>query len=337
MRSRALRALLASDEPSIRWKVRVGVLGEDPTSLAIRRLQGVIRRSARVTALLEGHGAAGASTYAKWGGAHWVLAALADLGHPAGDDRLVPLRDEVLETWLHPRYFREQTSARHRADGVPRIEGRARRCASQQGSALLSVMRLGLDDGRAANLVERLLHWQWPDGGWNCDVRPAASSSSVHETLLPMRGLVAFAGAVGEVPGRGSAHQAAREAAGRAAEVFLTRRLLFSRTDGHLIDRNWALLHYPAYWHYDVLCGLRGLGEAGLLGDPRCEVALDLLQALRLPEDGWPAHARYYATGMGTSGRDHVDWGGSSRKRMNEWVTADALAVLAACPGQRPG
>ena len=94
--------------------------------------------------------------------------------------------------------------------------------------------------------------------------------------------------------------------------MFLTRRLLFSRTDGHLIDRNWALLHYPPYWHYDVLCGLKGLGEAGLLGDPRCEVALDLLQTLRLPEDGWPAHARYYGTAMGTSGRDYVDWGGSS-------------------------
>ena len=103
-----MRALLASDEPSIRWKVRVGVLREDPTSLAIRRLQGVIRRSARVTALLEGHDAARASTYAKWGGAHWVLASLADLGYPAGDDRLVALRDEVLETWLHPRYFRSR-------------------------------------------------------------------------------------------------------------------------------------------------------------------------------------------------------------------------------------
>jgi len=25
---------------------------------------------------------------------------------------------------------------------------------------------------------------------------------------------------------------------------------------------------------------------------------------------------------------DYVDWGGTSRTRMNEWVTVDALAVL---------
>jgi hypothetical protein len=87
-------------------------------------------------------------------------------------------------------------------------------------------------------------------------------------------------------------------------------------------------LHYPPYWHYDLLAGLRGLGEAGLLGDPRCVPALDLLQALELPGGGWPAHQRYYTTGRATSGHDYVDWGGASATRMNPWVTAHALAVL---------
>lgn len=323
MRSRALRALLSSDEPSVRWKARVRVLGEDPSSLAIRRLQGQVHRSERVRLLLSGHREARPPVYAKWCGAHWVLAALADLGYPSGDPDLAPLRDSVLEAWLHPRYFREAPSARQRDHGVPVLEGRARRCASQQGSALLSIVRLGIDDGRGARLVERLLHWQWPDGGWNCDVRPAAASSSVHETLLPMRGLTAYAQAHSD--------SSARDAACRAAEVLLSRRLAFGRSDGRLIDRNWARLHYPPYWHYDVLAGLKGLGEAGLLGDPRCETALDLLQSLELPEGGWPAHDRYYATGDSAKyHRDHVDWGGSSTRRMNEWVTADALMVLAA-------
>ena len=31
-----------------------------------------------------------------------------------------------------------------------------------------------------------------------------------------------------------------------------------------------------------------------------------------------------------TSNADYVNWGGTSRKRMNEWVTVDALAVLRA-------
>ena len=54
-RPSALRALLASDEPSVRWKARVGVLGEDPDSVAIRRLRAQVRRSERARRLIEGH------------------------------------------------------------------------------------------------------------------------------------------------------------------------------------------------------------------------------------------------------------------------------------------
>jgi len=58
--------------------------------------------------------------------------------------------------------------------------------------------------------------WQWPDGGWNCHRKPDASMSSVCETLLPMRGLSAYA----EPSGDRQAHRAGQ----RAAEVFLDRR-----------------------------------------------------------------------------------------------------------------
>ena len=47
-----IRALLRSEHPSIRWRVRTGALGEDPTSLALRRLQGQIRKSPVAKALL---------------------------------------------------------------------------------------------------------------------------------------------------------------------------------------------------------------------------------------------------------------------------------------------
>lgn len=173
------------------------VLGEDPDSRAVRRLQGQIRRAPRTRALLDGSAANPCGSYTKWQGGHWVLAALADLGYPAGDAGLVPLRDQTLRTWLAPRYLRDvvpaQSADGRAADAVPVVAGRHRRCGSQQGNALLSIAVLGLDDGRGAQLVERLLHWQWPDGGWNCDKSPDATSSSVHETVLPMRGLAAYA------------------------------------------------------------------------------------------------------------------------------------------------
>lgn len=323
----ALDALLDSAEPSVRWKVRVHVLGEDPGSRPIRRLQREIRQSPRARRLLEGHAEQRPDTYAKWQGGHWVLAALADLGYPGGDEDLLPLRDEVLDTWLAERYFREfeaaSTASASKRDAVPVVQGRHRRCASQQGSALLSVVRLGLDDGRAGQLVERLLHWQWPDGGWNCDRKPDAALSSVYETLLPMRGLAAF--------GAENDDLAARAAARRAAEVLLERRVVFHRSTDRLIHRDWAKLHYPVYWHYDVLAALTGLAEAGVVQDERCHDALDLLERARLADGGWPAQGRYYR-GVGGAGRqrDHADWGGVAARRMNEWVTADTLAVLRA-------
>lgn len=67
--------LLASDEPSIRWRVRVHVLGEDPRARPMRALREEIRRSPRVRRLVDGHAELRRSTYAKWQGGHWVLLA----------------------------------------------------------------------------------------------------------------------------------------------------------------------------------------------------------------------------------------------------------------------
>lgn len=323
--------LLESDEPSIRWKARVNVLGEDPTSPPIRALQAEIRGSPRVQRMLERHvGAAAAlapQAYAKWQGAHWVLHALADLGYPAGDPVLEPLRDRVVEGWLGAQFLADVVVATkaetYKVRGVPVMNGRHRRCASQQGNALLAVIRLGLIDDRAPRLAERLLHWQWPDGGWNCDRNPSADSSSFMETLPPMRALAAWSLRTGDVE--------AGRAAERAAEVFFERRLFKGRSTGQIIHPEFTKLHYPLYWHYDVLAGLKAMAELGRIGDPRCADALDLLESKQLPDGGWPAEARYYKHSTTVAlGNDDVDWGGTSTRRSNPWVTVDALAVLRA-------
>lgn len=314
-----IERLLASEEPSVRLKVRVGVLGEDPESPGIADLREEIRVSPRVRALLSERGPDGRvpyHPYAKWYGAHWVLATLADLGYPPGDETLVPLRDQAYEWLLSKKHLR----------GVPVIEGRARRCGSQEGNALWASLTLGLADERAGELARNLMRWQWPDGGWNCDVRPAAATSSFHETLIPMRALVLYAW----VAGCDEAEAASR----RAAEVFLERRLFRRRRDGEVMDERFLRLMYPSYWRYNILMGLRVMAEAGLVEDPRCAEALDVLESKRLPDGGFPAEERFYhtrAVPRPTGGsRSLVDWGGANRRRMNEWVTADALAVLKA-------
>jgi hypothetical protein len=330
MASQIIDRLLKSDEPSVRWKVRADVLREPSDSAAMRQLREEVRRSPRVGALLKDRGPDGRSlvskgVYAKWQGAHWVLAALADIGYPPGDEALRPMAGQLQDAWLTDDFYQEfeatSKASVYNRRGVPVMEGRYRRCASQQGNALRSLCALGLTDDRTPKLVERLLYWQWPDGGWNCDKNATADTSAFAETLLPMRGLTAYANAHSST----EAHQAAR----RASEVLLSRRLLYRRTNGELIHKEFTRLHYPLYWHYDVLGGLRGLAELGALADDRCADALDLLESKRLSDGGWPAESRYYKTSDEISlGNDYVDWGGTSSRRLNEWTTVDALYVL---------
>src|SRR5438445_8037647 len=70
------------------------------------------------------------------------------------------------------------------------------------------------DDPRASELARRLVQRQWPDGGWNCDIRPGADYSSFHETLAPLRALLE--------------HREHPKAADRAAEFLLRHRLFRS-------------------------------------------------------------------------------------------------------------
>lgn len=318
-----VQSLLASSEPSIRYKALVTILGTSVSEPQVRQVQEEVRQSRRAETLLLGRGADGLISchpYAKWYGAHWVLATLADLGYPPGDESLIPLRDQTLE-WLTSKDYERWIRKPKR--GPVRIH------ASIDGNALFATLMLGLPDPRLDILVERLLSYQWPDGGWNCDIDSKGETSSFDETLIPFRALALHA--------RLTANAETRKAALRAAEVFLCRGLYKRRSDGRVIKRHYVKLHYPCYWHYDILFGLKVMAEAQLIADRRCGDALDLLESKRLPDGGFPAEERYYQASAKIIPSRHslVDWGGTSRLHMNQWVTADALAVLHAA-GRRP-
>lgn len=308
--------LLASEEPAVRYKARLNVLGEDAGSEEMRALRAEIGPSPRMQALLsemDEEGNLPHHPYRKWVGAHWILADLADNFYPPGDERLIPLRERQLAWLLHPKHL----------SSVPVIEGRARRCASQEGNALFSLLRLGLADERCDELADWLVQWQWPDGGWNCDRSEEAVNSSFMESLIPLRALALHAQVTGS--------ETSGAAAELAAEIFLKRRLFRRQSDGAVIDDDFVVLHYPCYWHYDILFGLKVMAEAGFIGDARCEEALDLLETMRLPDGGFAAGKKYYRKSWkGGSGRSLVDWGGTSKRRMNEFVTVEVLGVLRA-------
>jgi len=306
--------LLRSSETTVRYKVYVNVLELDPETPQAQELRQEIRSSSVIRVLLSEQGADGKiphHPYSKWLGAHWVLASLADLGYPPGDESLKPLLEQSYEWLLSPFHLKS----------IPTLGGRTRRCASQEDNLLYYGCALGFADDRSHELAERLVRWQWPDGGWNCDKRPEAVNSSYMESLVPMRGLAIYARLAGDPD--------ATRAVERVAEIFLKRELFKRQSDGSIIHDDFIKLHYPPYWHYDILFGLKVMAEAGFIGDPRCQPALDLLESKRLPDGGFPAEGKYYHPAEKlTSGRSRVNWGGTSKQTMNEYVTVDALSVL---------
>jgi hypothetical protein len=249
--------------------------------------------------------------YQKWRGAHWVLSLLAELGYPTGNESLLPLRENELK-WLLDG---------DRLKRIPLIDGRYRRCASQEGNAVYSLVKLGLVDERVDQLVQLLLGWQWPDGGWNCDKKPEAHVSSFNESLVPLRGLVAYWNIHPD--------QQVRESIERACEVFLQRHLLRRLTNQNIIRSSFTKLSYPHYWHYDFLFALKVMSEAGKIDDPRLNSALDLLQSKRLSGGGFPAEQKHYRVSEKVStGASSVDWGPVSKNTMNEYVTVQAVGLL---------
>jgi hypothetical protein len=295
--------LAAEADPAIRALARRELL-DDPVP------DEDVLRSPLVRGLVAGLGdrAVLERPYGKWAGAHWRLVSLVELGVPAGYGPAVRAAEVVLEHW----------AATGRLAGVQVVDGRRRMHASQEGNAVAVACRLGMaGDERVARLVEHLVAGRWPDGGWNCDRRPAVSRSSVHETLPALWGLHEYATATGDV----RVHRAAEA----AAEVLLARHVVFAAGTDRPLHRSVVDLHYPPYWHYDVLQALVVLDRAGFRRDPRTRRAREVVAGKRRRDGGWRAVRPWWRPPGSAGLTEAVDWGPAA----HQMVTLNALRVLA--------
>jgi hypothetical protein len=299
--------LLEHREPAIRYLTARAVLGEQPAYDPAEIVRGRL-----VSGLLAGQqpdGGFGDRHYAKWTGAFWRLASLAELAAPCDDPRVAAAVSHILDYLTAP--------SRHRRITV--IDGLTRRCASVEGLGLAAACRLGYaDDPRCEQLARWLVEWQWPDGGWNCDPHASGRRSSFHETHSPIDGLSAYADATGA--------DWAAAARDRAAELVLAHRVFrpMGDPDG-VMHTQMVRVRFPPYWHFDVLRGLVVLARAGRVRDPRTGDALDLLDTRRDDEGRWHADGAWWRA-PGTSGpaREVVDW---VRRGPNPMITLQALLV----------
>ncbi len=323
----AVKWLLESEDPSVRYFTLTDILETPGDSPEVERARSLIIRGPRVRALLRGQqpdGGFGVHPYQKWTGAHWRLVSLVELGITAECRQAVSATDQVLR-WLTVELGNRPKDHR----GVRRIDGLWRVHASMEGNALGVCSRLSLsNDPRVHQIARSLVGWQWPDGGWNCVNRPGVNHSSFYETLAPLWGLVEYH--------RVTKDPAVSRAVGKACEFFLRHYLFRSEKTGDVINPEWLKLHYPLYWHYDILQALRILGLASRLRNPKVKEALDTLEARRLSDGRWRPGGYYWhprgrvrVTGKSriVSNIEVVDWG---RSGPNEMITLNALRVLKA-------
>lgn len=315
----AVRWLIKSRDPSIRYHTLRDLLDSPDDSAEVKMAKKLIPSGPRTRLLLERQrpdGGFGVHPYQKWTGAHWRLVSLVDLGIPSGHKASIRATRLVLDWVLGKSHL----------GAVQKINGLTRRCASQEGNALGVCSRLGLaDDERVSVLAESLVEWQWPDGGWNCDRREEAHHSSFNESLSTLWGLTEYYHETDD--------KDVRKTIDAASEFFLRHHLFRSEKTGKVIHENLVKLHYPLYWHYDILQALRILSLAGKLSDPRTREALDLVEGKRRPDGKWHADAYYWSlqkTGPKSrtvipSNLEIVDWG---RNGPNEFITLNALRVL---------
>ena len=294
----------------MRYFTLTEVLRGSEGSGEVRSARKQIPRGPRLRALLSGQradGGFGVDWYKKWAGATWRLVSAVELGVPPENAVARRAANYVLSRLPLRRSDPHQ------------VRGRFRLHASMIGNPLGVCARLGLaDDPRVQRIAHSLVRWQWPDGGWNCDPSEDARHSSFYESLATLWGLNEYL--------RVTNDESVRSAVDRAAELFLRHRLFRSCHGEAVADPRWMKLHYPLYWHYDILQALRVLDQAGKLRDPRTSDALDLLESKRAPDGTWHPEGRFWHLGDRLAANTEVvDWGQSGPNVNN---TLNALRVL---------
>ena len=319
-----IKRLISDPNPVIKYKAFKLLLDEPENSPEMTKLKQSIRNSLMARRLLSNRNSDGtiidAHPYRKWQGLHWILYSLAEIEYPQGDKSLLPMRDQI-HNWL----FEEKHLEYPQSLLIPGQEDRFRRCASQEGNAIWYSIKLGFDDEWTKLLVQRLKKWQWPDGGWNCDKRPVARTSSVVENLIPLRAMF--------LAGKTYDDGETLEYAERTAEYFLKRNLYRRMQDGRMILPNFNKIQYPIFF-YDILFILLVMAEIGKIKDIRCSEALNMLKSKQLPDGGFPLELKNCKTSDTIITRgSFADWGESGKRKMNPFVTIYALYVLK-CAGK---
>ena len=337
--------LMSQDSPSIRYWTMKDLLGYAENDPELSKARSEIADSSLVSEILGeqrdgGYWAEAEDCYwPKWQATVWNLILLAELGLPGdhpqvkkGCEFFLKTMDAQDRSWPPPEYPDGDLRG-YRLVWEPCVTGNMARTLVEFGYQ---------DDPRVIEMFEWLVRTQFKDGGWNCDEADKSKQvkhSSFMSTIEPLWAFSAL------TPSRWP--KGGREAVARGCEFLLMHRLYKSDHTFQTINEEWTKLHFPLFYFYDILHGLRILTALESTADKRTFDARELLKSKHLSDGTWPMEASYARSIKGNLIKDHSTgkWNRFKGEGVadvpkvydelgvigepNPWITLNALRVLA--------
>jgi len=303
--------LLDPSEPGVRAQALIHLTGRSPDDPEVEAAQreSLVRGSiARILDGLTVPADPSGLWMPKYSAPIHRLIALADMGAPGDDPRIIKALEACLQVFAKPD------------GGFGRNDSHL--CVT--GNMVRAAMVLGRgDDPRAKRGVEWLLAHQRTDGGWHCF--PEDEPGSILDSWEPLA-------ALGTIPSSQRSPEV-RRAIDRGVAYFLEQHL--GVNGGY---EPWRRIHFPRHYYYDFLLGLELVTSLGDPQDARLKPALDLLLSKKSENGRWPLDATHpdvdpegdppykpiYAEMMRTTVRLEVE----PLSAPSRWATLAAMRVL---------
>ncbi len=290
MNDAALRWLLDPENPSIRYQTLVDVLGYSPESREAVEARKRIPRHHMFKRIISGQSKSGywprrdTCDSPRFTGAIWALMLLGEMA-VVPDARIKKECERFLN--LHQG---EKGSFSYRSNLQPK-EHYAEPCLT--GNIVRTLLVLGYDeDPRVRRAVDWMPEAQLEDGGWNCDYPQFQGVQVKHSSFMST---IAPLWAYSEIP-RPTWTRRMKRSIERGAEFLLLHRLY--KADHHEwvpMNPTFTTLHFPMYFYYDVLHGLRVLTKLGYGDDERIRDAAHLVMSKMRPDGKWVLEGDWFS------------------------------------------
>lgn len=234
---------------------------------------------ARFLSYRDANGTWGGGIYSpKWISTTYTLLQLRELG----------LDNENADAQRGTRLVLDAELGAGQSQGLSEHLERMDLCVAGMDVALAVYFRVA--DARVDALIQHLLEYEMPDGGWNCRCKKArgVTHSSFHTTFNVLDGLRGYLEA-----GHRKYRAPILEAEARALELLYQHRLFRSDKTGKIIHPQFIVFAHPYRWHYDVLRGLDYMQRAHAPRDPRVSEAIELVRAKQRSDGFWSAPDPY--------------------------------------------